>query len=90
MALKLFKAGYAELQHLVVAESLSDAVNIVGNNYNINYLPLVAEQIDNIDGYNIVALTEDEMAEIKEALEIKDKIDRQEIKLPSNNTKKKN
>lgn len=62
---KLFKVGYGKYEFYVVAEDDKQAINkVIARENNVAFLPLeVKEEITKIDGYNILLVTDEELAE---------------------------
>lgn len=52
--MNLYKGGYGQYQYYTVAEDLGMAIKQIQERYNMEHLPVTAEIIDNIEGFNIV------------------------------------
>lgn len=67
MERRLFKVGYGKYEFMVVAEDERQAVDIVATREKLSYMPLeVKEEITKIDGYNVLLVTDEELAEAEE------------------------
>ena len=53
MGLKLYYGGFGEYQVYTVAEDEKTAIDNIGKKINAPYLPITAEEISEVDGYNI-------------------------------------
>ena len=60
MGLKLYYGGYGEYKVFAVAESEQKAVEVIGRKINAPFLPVAAECISEVDGYEIFAGTPQE------------------------------
>lgn len=65
--MKLYRAGYASYMYYTVAKDEAEAIHNVQTKYNMHALPVVAESVDNIDGYSIIAVSDNKS--VDEALE---------------------
>lgn len=59
--MKLYKGGYGQYQYYTVAEDTAGAIKNIQETYNMQALPVTAEEIDGIDGYNIVPMKDKEI-----------------------------
>ena len=53
MAMKLYYGGFSDYKEFVVADSEEQAIFKIGVKLNTPFLPITAEEIQNIDGYQI-------------------------------------
>jgi hypothetical protein len=53
--MKLFQGGYGRYKFYTVAKDEEEAIENIKIKHNLHALPVKAEPIDNIDGYEIVA-----------------------------------
>lgn len=71
MERRLFRVGCGKYQFMVVAEDEKQAVDIVGTRENLAFMPLkVLEEISKVDGYNVLLVTDEELAEAEQPEEI--------------------
>lgn len=56
--MKLFQGGYGKYKYFTVAKDSDEAAANIKEKYNLQALPVKAEPIDNIEGYEIIALEE--------------------------------
>lgn len=72
---KLYKVGYAETNHLIVAENETESVLKFINKYpNLSSLPLTSERIVDNE-YEVVALSKEELNKLSEFDKINDELD---------------
>ena len=55
MGVKLYYGGYGEYQVFAVAESEAEAIEVIGRKISAPFLPVTAECISEVDGYEIFA-----------------------------------
>jgi Ribonuclease G/E len=55
---KLFRGGYGIHMFYTVAENEEKAVESIQEKHNIKHLPVIAEEIDDVDGFKIIPATE--------------------------------
>ena len=73
--MKLFKVGYAETTHLIVAENETESILKFINKYpNLSSLPLTSEQITDNE-YEVVALDKEDLNKLSEFDSINDELD---------------
>lgn len=71
---RLFRVGCGKYQFMVVAEDEKQAVAIVATRENMAFMPLtVLEELNKIDGYNVLLVTDEELKEAEEEEEPKEK-----------------
>lgn len=63
---KLWYGGYGKYNYYTVAEDKGTALQQLRNQYNLHALPIDCKEIDNIDGYIVVAINEAELKEPEE------------------------
>lgn len=69
--MKLWQGGFGDFKTYTVAEDLGQALENIRNKLNMNALPVVAELVDNIEGYTIQAIKESlPFEEVKEEVEL--------------------
>lgn len=68
--MNLYYGGFGKYQYYTVAESNEEAVKQIQEQYNLKALPVTVKEINDIDGYKIVPLRDED--EIKESDEIEE------------------
>ena len=64
---RLFKAGFGRYVFNVVAEDEQQAISIIQSRENMAAFPVeVIEEISKVDGYNVLLVTDEELAEAEE------------------------
>ena len=56
--MKLYYGGFGDYMVFAVAEDMQDAIGKIGEKITAPFLPITAEEISEIDGFTILAVTE--------------------------------
>lgn len=66
---KLWYGGYGKYNYYVVAEGKEEALEQIREKHNLRALPVDCKEIDNVDGYMIIAVREEEINAVKKVKE---------------------
>ena len=72
MGLKLYYGGYGEYKVFAVAETEKEAIDVIGRKIQAPYLPVEADCISEVDGYEIFAGLPHEAEKPEEVVEAVD------------------
>lgn len=53
--MKLYYGGFGRYQYYTVAKDHAEAIQNIQNTYNLQALPVTVQEINEVDGYEIVA-----------------------------------